>query len=286
MHEDEVFISYGHPDLPVVKALVEFLRGLKIKVWFDKTNLLPGEQWDDVIQERISKSKVFLLCLSSKAIDRRGFYQKEIQLAMNTALTIPPNQLYLMPVRLDNLDFDHIPWKLRQYHISGLSDLNGINQLITALERTLNRSFKPSPESILRLQAHFQHPLKIFFDSEHGCIERVPVETPSHMTKYHSETPYPALYYRIKLVNTSGEVVRMCRCYVVKIEKKIGDSFSKINFNDSARLTWAFEWDNAPPNLGWDFPSEGFKHLDLFFTYNKHGEQGVFLRVAAPNEKL
>lgn len=206
--------------------------------------------------------------------------------AMDVALKIPPNQLFLMPLRLDNLDIERIPWKLRQYHISGLSDPNGINQLIGALGCTLNQNLKPSKEMISHLQQHLQHPLKLLFGFEYGCIETVEVTTPSQDKKYCSKKPYPARYYRIQVVNTGGTVVHGCRCHIVKIENYVSDLYSKIDSDNSIRLAWAFEGDNAPPDHGWDIPSEAYRHIDVFFTYNKHGKQGIFLRAVAPNRNI
>jgi hypothetical protein len=39
-------------------------------------------------------------------IQWRGVFQKEIRLALDVALTIPHNQIYIMPVKLDD-DLGH-----------------------------------------------------------------------------------------------------------------------------------------------------------------------------------
>lgn len=152
---NRVFISYGHPDLPFVRGLAIFLEQLKIDIWFDKKNLLGGEQWDKVIKQEIKDCAVFLTCLSTNVIDRRGYFNKELYLALEVALTIPPNQLYILPVRLDDCP---IPDDLKRYHVLTLSDEDGPNILLKSLSVALKQELKASDKDIkLLLDALLEH---------------------------------------------------------------------------------------------------------------------------------
>lgn len=93
---NEVFVSYARPDGKGVKELVTFLKSTGVRTWFDKDDLIAGQEWDKVIAKAIRESSAFLLCLSSKAVDRRGYFQKEVRVALDVAMTIPPKDLSLM----------------------------------------------------------------------------------------------------------------------------------------------------------------------------------------------
>jgi len=142
---NDVFVSYSHRDLLIARELVSFLKQLGLKVWFDKESLLAGEEWERVIKNQIKNCVCFLVCLSSKSIDKRGYFHKEIRLAIDIALTIPPNQLYMLPARLDDC---RIPDDLSRYHVVNLSDADGVKLLTRSLSKAVRRNLNVSGEII------------------------------------------------------------------------------------------------------------------------------------------
>ena len=127
-----IFLSYAHPNLAVVRKLVRFLQTAGLKTWFDKENLFGGQEWEKEIAHAIRSCSLFIVNLSSAAVDRRGVFQKEIRLALDVALTIPPNQLYIMPVKLDECT---IPDELARYHVLNLFEENGSQILLRSIEK-------------------------------------------------------------------------------------------------------------------------------------------------------
>ncbi|MGH9424938.1 MAG: toll/interleukin-1 receptor domain-containing protein [Terriglobia bacterium] len=148
-----VFVSYASPDLKLVRELVAFLKSAGVHTWFDKDDLIAGQEWEKVIPEVIRGASVFLLCLSSQAVDRRGYFQKEIRLALNEAMTIPPKQLYMIPVKLDQCE---IPEDIGRYHAVDLFEEKGIAPLLTALSHALKHDIDALPDADARLQAAIQ----------------------------------------------------------------------------------------------------------------------------------
>jgi hypothetical protein len=135
-----IFVSYAHPDLAVVRKLVAFLKSAGLEVWFDKDKLLAGQDWESEITKAIKQCSLFLVNISSNSIDRRGVYQKEIRIALDVARTIPPSQLYIMPVRLNECS---IPEHLAAYHILPLYEENGPEALIKSIEFALKETLTP-----------------------------------------------------------------------------------------------------------------------------------------------
>ena len=110
----KAFLSYARPNLKAAWRLLGKLNEAGVMVWFDKTHLLPGQRWEDQIVRAIREADLFILLLSEKSVDRRGFYHREISLALETLKTIPPSQIYVLPVRLDEcsipLALESIQW--------------------------------------------------------------------------------------------------------------------------------------------------------------------------------
>lgn len=100
------FISYAHnpPDREVALRLYEHLRTAGHSPWLDEKDLLPGEDWSSRIEEEVRACKLFLALISSHSLNRRGFVQKELRMALAVLDTIPVNERFLIPVRLDECD--------------------------------------------------------------------------------------------------------------------------------------------------------------------------------------
>jgi hypothetical protein len=144
-----IFLSYAHPNLAVVRKLVRFLQTAGLKTWFDKENLFGGQEWEKEIAHAIRSCSLFIVNLSSAAVDRRGVFQKEIRLALDVALTIPPNQLYIMPVKLDECT---IPDELARYHVLNLFEENGPQVLLRSIENAFKLSFQAEPTARQELE--------------------------------------------------------------------------------------------------------------------------------------
>jgi hypothetical protein len=184
----DVFISYSRIDLPFVERLNAFLTDIGVTTWFDRKSLLPGQKWEDVIDDEIPRSRTFLTCLSKAAMDKKGFFHVEQHLASEAALRVPPEQLFILPVVLGDCE---VPRKLRQYHTVNLVDPGAIEMLLQSLSSALEREVvaEPAAVEVLRdeLLAHlgaegasnqefvnqFMKTEEISFQDSMGLIERI-----------------------------------------------------------------------------------------------------------------
>ena len=80
-----VFLSYTRSDAPQVKALFRQLTDLGFRVWMDTENLYGGEKWSVAVKKAIREADFFVLCISERSRNRRGFLQKEIKEALSIA---------------------------------------------------------------------------------------------------------------------------------------------------------------------------------------------------------
>ncbi len=99
---NRVFLSYAREDERIAEKLYLHLRQEEINVWFDKKSLLPGQNWRKEISKVIRDSKFFISLISKNSVNKRGYVQKEIKYALRVLEEIPTNQIFLIPVRLDD----------------------------------------------------------------------------------------------------------------------------------------------------------------------------------------
>ena len=149
MMPHDVFISYSHLDLPFVERLDAFLVGAGLKTWFDKKSLRPGQVWENVIKDEIPQSKTFLTCISNTAMERRGHFHVEQQLAVNAALRVPSDELFVLPVRLGDCE---IPRSFRQYHVVNLVDPGAIEMLLDSISSAVERKIMAQPDAVQKLR--------------------------------------------------------------------------------------------------------------------------------------
>ncbi len=109
----KIFLSYSRADESHAEHLYGSLCEGGFDVWFDKEALLPGQLWEDEIKKEIAASDFVILMLSKISVGRRGFFQKELRLALDVLDTIPLGHVYLLPVRVDDCE---IPGRLAAIH--------------------------------------------------------------------------------------------------------------------------------------------------------------------------
>lgn len=98
----------------------------------DKRNLLPGQPWKTEIEQAIRRASFFVALLSSRSVSKRGYVQAELKAAYEVLAEIPPGQIYVIPVRIDNVELP--PGPLRDLHWLDLEPYHaGISRIIETI---------------------------------------------------------------------------------------------------------------------------------------------------------
>lgn len=97
-----VFISYAYPDQARVLPLCDFLEERNFEVWIDCRKLKPGQDWDFEIRRALDKSTFVIAFLSENSYDRRGYVQRELKIALDKLAEKLVDDIYLIPILLDN----------------------------------------------------------------------------------------------------------------------------------------------------------------------------------------
>ena len=104
---NKIFISYSREDEAQAAFVQQALTRAGFEVWFDKNNLRPGDDWNAQIHSAIRDCRFFLALLSSNSLGKRGYVQKEVKLALDVLDEFPPDEIFIVPVRLDNCNPQH-----------------------------------------------------------------------------------------------------------------------------------------------------------------------------------
>ena len=129
-HPLKIFISYASGDRAQAQKLHDHLHSLGTDPWFDVEDLLPGQDWKMEISKALDETDLILLCLSKKSVSKEGYVQKEMRLALDRALEIPPGEIFLVPARFEECD---LPYSLRDFQWVDLYTESGMKKLTKSL---------------------------------------------------------------------------------------------------------------------------------------------------------
>jgi hypothetical protein len=136
----KVFLCYAKEDKPKVYELYQRLEDAGFEPWMDKVDLVGGEEWEPTIQKAIKNAHFFIACVSRHWVptnpqDRKRFFRKEIQTALNVAL-LPPGDIFIIPIRLEECE---VPDSLSLFHWVDYFKKDGWERLLRAIHTQLAR---------------------------------------------------------------------------------------------------------------------------------------------------
>jgi hypothetical protein len=147
-----VFISYARQDLTAARRLYFDLKRLGVEAWLDVECLLPGQRWKFEITRAIREARFFIAVLSAHAVSKRGVVQSELRQALSILDEYPDNDVFIIPVRVDEC----VPSDNR------LKDLNWVDLFPSyeaGFERIKNVVLQAAPD----LQHGSHHPAGLGF---------------------------------------------------------------------------------------------------------------------------
>ncbi|HEY4288016.1 MAG TPA: toll/interleukin-1 receptor domain-containing protein [Puia sp.] len=98
-----VFLSYAREGIRYAEKLYLDLRLEEIDIGMDVKCLLPGQNWKKEITNAIRTCNFFIMLISRHSINKRGYVQKEVKIALDVPDKISTGQIFLIPVRLEDI---------------------------------------------------------------------------------------------------------------------------------------------------------------------------------------
>jgi TIR domain len=129
-----VFIAYVEEDLAFARKLYRVFEENGFRPWLDKKRLMPGQNWPRAIETAIQTSDFFVACFSRRATSKRGSFHSELRYALFCASKVPLDEIFLIPIRLDDCLVPTRISKQTQY-LDLFPDWDaGVNRLIAVIK--------------------------------------------------------------------------------------------------------------------------------------------------------
>jgi hypothetical protein len=126
----KVFLCHSSKDKEAVRKLYVRLQSNGFKPWFGDEDLIGGQNWQEEVEKAVRMSDFVVVCLSQTSVSTQGFAHKEIKIALDEADRKPPGTIYIIPVRLEEVE---IPKRLMHLHCVNLFQDDGYHKLTLAL---------------------------------------------------------------------------------------------------------------------------------------------------------
>ncbi len=95
------FISYVREDATAVSRLADELTAYGARVWLDRDDLQPGQNWKDSIRRAIISGSHFIWCNSDASVSKsRSYANEELNLAIDELRMRSTDQAWFVPVKL------------------------------------------------------------------------------------------------------------------------------------------------------------------------------------------
>lgn len=134
MNRTRVFIGYATEDTAMAEKLFHVLRARGYAPWLDRKRLLPGQNWPRRIEDAIANADFFVACFSSHSVDKRGGFQAEVRYALECGRKLPIDDVFLIPVRLDECRVP-VRIQLETQYVDLFPDFNaGLERVVATIE--------------------------------------------------------------------------------------------------------------------------------------------------------
>jgi len=125
-----IFLCHSSQDKAEVRNLCQQLKDDGFDPWLDEERLLPGQQWRTEITKAVQNADVVAVCLSRSSINKIGFVQREINIALDAADERPSGMIYIVPVKLEECE---VPERLLERQWVNLFEKDGYPKLLRTL---------------------------------------------------------------------------------------------------------------------------------------------------------
>ena len=97
-----MFVSYASENREAARLLKGALESAGLEVWFDESELVGGDAWDQKIRRQIRECTYFMPVISAQTEARReGYFRREWRLAVDRSHDMADDAMFLIPVAID-----------------------------------------------------------------------------------------------------------------------------------------------------------------------------------------
>ena len=109
MSVQQIFISHAASDREWARAFVAEMRQLGANVWFDETNIGPGDSISDSLEKALRESDVVVLPVTRESLNNSNFFF-ELRAAMSMNKKV-------IPIVSEDVDYSQLPVSLSRVSV-------------------------------------------------------------------------------------------------------------------------------------------------------------------------
>lgn len=130
--QGRIFLIYAKEDRERIEKLYYELKNSGFKPWLDTEEILPGQDWKQSIKKAIKQSDMALACISKKSVNKKGFIQSELKMALDLLEERSEGFSPVIPVRLEETE---VPDRLKNLQWIDLFQNDNVKKLKLVLEK-------------------------------------------------------------------------------------------------------------------------------------------------------
>lgn len=159
----KIFLNHAAEDKALVMPYFHKLKTLGFEPWID-SRILPGQDWDEVIQRAFNSADVYLVFMTPRSVNKRGYVQREINDALDRQRYNLPGDIGLIPLLLEECE---VPVRISKSH-QYIRLPEGWHEVVESLELAARQR---------RVAIHTgieMDPFRIFLRKEQHCWKGFP----------------------------------------------------------------------------------------------------------------
>lgn len=98
----KAFLSYPSEHVVIAREIKSFIRSTGVACWFDKDDLVAGEDWDRARGLALREADVIVVLCAAQTTERNGVYQREINESLSLRNDKRLGVVYIIPVRIED----------------------------------------------------------------------------------------------------------------------------------------------------------------------------------------
>jgi len=214
-----IFLCHDSNDKAKVKELNKLLIHEQYNPWLDQKEILPGQEWDAIIQKAIKKAAIVIICLSKQSVRKRGYLNKEINWALDRQKEMLPEDIFIIPVKLDPCE---LPENLKNFQCCELFQAYGFIDLKNAIDHQLSRI-----NEVIDKNPQFDPNLPGYeLDISVDYLEElfyllIEIDLPDEVLKKHFSNSLPP-FYKLKMKPESiSQIIELLSCIPGKSKRSL-----------------------------------------------------------------
>jgi hypothetical protein len=138
----KAFLSYPREQHESAQAFYRFLQSVGVETWWDRADLVTGDEWNRERWDALRAADLFVLICSQETFAKSGVIQREIREALELARDKPPGLIYILCLRVEDVE---IPPELARFQWLDLFRKGWKPELARGLKKAFAQRSLPAP---------------------------------------------------------------------------------------------------------------------------------------------